>query len=377
MLNFQTFATLVQNFSAAAQSASTAALNFTVGSVFRALSEAAASVQLWLQYLILTVLQQSFLSSCTGAQVDAWLLNNFPMFGGRLPATYATGSVTFSRYTALSSALVLVGSQVRTADGTQTYAVVVDATNPLYVAGLNGYLIPAATSSATIAVQAVIAGTGANVAANTISLIVGAIAGVDTVNNAAAFTNAEPAESDTAVKLRFQNWQITRASATYAAVAYAVEGVQTGLTYSIAPNAIANGTYTPGSFTVTIDDGSGATPSGTVSSVATAVNLVRPIGSTAIVQAATALTATVAMTLTVATGYSTSAAQAAVGAAVAAYINSLAVGATLSYTRLAQVAYDAFTGITNISGLTLNAGTADLVPTASQVIHAGVITVNP
>lgn len=376
-MNFQTLIALVQSMAAAAQSAASTALDFTVGSVLRAILEAVAGVQLWLQYLVLTVLQQSFLSSCTGAQVDTWLLDNFPAFGGRLPAVTASGSVTFSRYTATSSALVLVGSQVRTADGTQTFAVVVDTTNPLYVVASNGYLIPALTYSATIAVQAITAGAGGNVAANTISQIVGSVPYIDTVNNAAAFTNGEAAESDAAVKLRFQNWQETRASGTYAAVAYAVESVQSGLTYTIAPNQIANGTYTPGSFTVTVDDGSGATPSSTITTVATAVSGVRPIGSTAIVQAATALTANTAMTLTLASGYSSSAAVAAVAAAITAYINALPVGATLPYSVLAKLAYDAFTGITNVTGITLNSATVDLVPTTSQVIRAGTITVNP
>lgn len=377
MLNFQTLATLVQNMAAAAQAASTTALNFTVGSVLRAIMEAVAGVQLWLQYLILTVLQQAFLSSCTGSQVDSWLTSNFPAFGGRLPATFATGSVTFARFTASSSALVLVGSLVRTADGTQSFSVVVDTTNALYVSASNGYLIPAGTSSAIIAVQAVNSGTQGNVAANTISLIVGAVPGIDTVNNGSALTNGEAAESDAAVKLRFQNWQETRASGTYAAVANAVQSVQSGLTYSIAPNAVPTGTYTPGSFTVTIDDGSGATPTGTVTTVSNAVALVRPIGSTAYVQAASELVATISVTLSVASGYSVASAQAAVAAAISAYVNALGVGVTMPYSVIAKLAYGAFTGITNVTSITLNGGTVDLVPTAFQVVHAGVITVNP
>lgn len=376
-LSLQTITSAVQNMAAAAQAAASQALDFTVGSTLRALLEAVAGVQSWLQYLVLTVLQQAFLSSCTGTQVDSWLANNFPAFGGRLQATYATGSVTFSRYTATSSALILVGSLVRTADGTQSFAVAVDTTNPIYVAASNGYLIPAGTASATIAVQAVTAGSGANVAANTISQIVGAVPGIDTVNNTSAFTNGVAAESDAAVKLRFQNWQNTRASGTYAAVANAVQTVQSNLTYSIAQNAAPNGTYTPGTFTVSIDDGSGATPSSTVTTVANAVALVRPIGSTAYVQAAAEVLANVVVTLTVASGYSVSSAQAAVNTAITSYINALGVGVTMPYSVIAKLSYDAFTGITNVSGITLNGGTADLVPTASQVIHAGTITVNP
>ncbi len=225
--------------------------------------------------------------------------------------------------------------------------------------------------------QAVNSGTQGNVAANTISLIVGAVPGIDTVNNGSALTNGEAAESDAAVKLRFQNWQETRASGTYAAVANAVQSVQSGLTYSIAPNAVPTGTYTPGSFTVTIDDGSGATPTGTVTTVSNAVALVRPIGSTAYVQAASELVATISVTLSVASGYSVASAQAAVAAAISAYVNALGVGVTMPYSVIAKLAYGAFTGITNVTSITLNGGTVDLVPTAFQVVHAGVITVNP
>ncbi len=377
VLSLQTIQTALQNMAAAAQAAASQALDFTVGSTLRALFEAVAGVQSWLQYLVLTVLQQAFLSSCTGTQVDAWLAGNFPMFGGRLLGAYATGSVTFSRFTATSSALIVPGALVRTADGTQSFTVETDTTNALWNAAQGGYLLPPGTSSATVPVEAVVIGTGANVAANTISQIVGAMPGIDTVNNASAFTNGEAQETDAAVKLRFQNWQQTRASGTYAAVAYAVESVQPGLTYSIVPNAVANGTYTPGSFTVTIDDGSGATPTTTVSTVANAVNGVRPIGSTAIVQAAQAALANISMSLTIQTGYSISAAQAAVSAAIAAYVNGLAVGTTLPYSILAKIAYDAYQGISNVSGITLNGGTQDLIPTPSQVVRAGSITVNP
>ncbi|HQU04794.1 MAG TPA: baseplate J/gp47 family protein [Acidocella sp.] len=377
MLNFQTLTTLVQNMAAAAQAAASTALDFTVGSVLRAIMEAVAGIQLWLQYLVLAVLQQAFLSSCSGTQVDTWFTNNFPMFGGRLLGTYATGSVTFSRFTATSSALVTVGALVRTADGTQSFAVVADTTNPLYVAASNGYLIPAGVASATIAVEAVTIGAGGNVAANTISQIVGSVPYVDTVNNTSAFTNGEAAESDAAVKLRFQNWQETRASGTYAAVEYAVQSVQTNLTYTITPNAVVGGAYTPGSFVVAIDDGSGATPTLTVTAVSNAVALVRPIGSTAYVVAATPLTATIAVTLVVASGYSTATAQAAVGTAITTYVDALGVGATMPYSVIAKLCYDAFAGISNVTGITLNGGTADLVPTTSQVVRAGVVTVNP
>ena len=56
-------------------------------------------------------------------------------------------------------------------------------------------------------------------------------------------------------------------------------------------------------------------------------------------------------------------------------IAGLPVGATLSYTRLAQLAYGASGSVTNLSGLLLNGGTADLVPALFGVVRAGTVTV--
>ena len=58
------------------------------------------------------------------------------------------------------------------------------------------------------------------------------------------------------------------------------------------------------------------------------------------------------------------------------YIAALPVGGTLSYTKLAQLAYDASSAVTNISGLLLNGGTADLVPPPFGAVRAGVVTVS-
>ncbi len=375
MLSLQTLVTLVQNMAAAAQSAASQALDFTVGSVWNALMQAVAGVQLWLQYLVLGVLQQSSLTLCTGTQVDAWLAQ-FPLFGGRLPGTYATGSVTFSRFTTVTSALISTGSFVRTADGTQTFTVTTDTTNTYWNAALSGYLIPVGTTSATVPVQAQTIGTAGNVGANTITLVVGSLPGIDTVNNAAAFTNGIAAETDAAVKARFQVWQANLAEGTYGAAQSAVEGVAANLTFTIQQNQNSAGAFTPGSYVVTIDDGSGATPSSTVTSVSNAVNAVRPIGSTAYVQAATAILANVSLTIAVESGYSVSAAQAAVNAALVAYIGALGVGARMPYSIISKLVYDAYAGVVNVTLITLNGATADLVPTQSQVVRAGSIAVN-
>jgi hypothetical protein len=82
------------------------------------------------------------------------------------------------------------------------------------------------------------------------------------------------------------------------------------------------------------------------------------------------------MTVQLAPGAVAQVAIAAVDAAIAAYIAGLPMGATLAFTRLAQLAYDANSAVVNISGLTLNGGTADLVPPQFGVIRAGTIAIS-
>jgi hypothetical protein len=67
---------------------------------------------------------------------------------------------------------------------------------------------------------------------------------------------------------------------------------------------------------------------------------------------------------------------AAVSEAINAYISSLPVGGALSYTKLAQMAYDSSEYITNISNLLLNGGTSDLLTSPFEVVRAGVIAIS-
>ena len=82
-LSLQTFTTLVQNMAAAVQSAATQLLDLTVGSVMRAVLEANASVALWMQWLILQVLQMTRAATSIGSDLDSWMAD---MSLARLPA---------------------------------------------------------------------------------------------------------------------------------------------------------------------------------------------------------------------------------------------------------------------------------------------------
>lgn len=375
-LQTQSFSTTVSNFAAAVQGNASALVNFTIGSVLRAIADATAGVAMWLQGLIITLLAVTRLSSSSGTDVDSWI-NDFGFT--RLPAVPASGIVTFARLTATNQAVIPVGTLVQSSDGTQQYIINADTTNPAYSATVivgGGFIIPAATTSINATATAISAGpsgvpdASGNVAANTITALLQAVPYVDTVNNAAAFTNGANPEADAAVRTRFVLWVNSLAEGTVAAVAAAILSVQQGLSYSILENTQYNLTTQQGYFTVVVDDGTGSPPSQTLINVSNAINAIRPLGSTFGVHAPVVVSVSVAMTITTLAGYVHGTVTAAVQTALQSYINTLGLGNSLYYTRLGQVAY----GVPGVSevlvGYTINGGTVDIAATALQTIKA-------
>jgi phage-related baseplate assembly protein len=152
--------------------------------------------------------------------------------------------------------------------------------------------------------------------------------------------------------------------------------VQQGLSYTLIENTQYNGTTQQGYFTVVVDNGTGSPPGQLLTNVANAVNAIRPLGSTFGVFAPVVVSATVVMTITTATGYVHATVAAAVQSALQTYINTLGLGNSLFYTRLAQVAYTV-PGVTEVLvGYTINGGSVDLTATALQTIRASTITVS-
>jgi len=372
-LSLQNFTTLVQNAAASVQASSSQLLDLTVGSALRAVLEANASLGLWMQWLIVQVMQVTRAATSVGTDLDTWLAD----FGvSRLPAVAATGMVTVGRYTALGSAVVPFGAVVRTQDGSQSFTVTTDPTVAGYDAALGGYVLPAGTYSINVPVEAETAGQSGNVLAGTITLLVSATPGLDTVVNQSPLSGGIDVESDAAVRTRFQSFLDTRSQATPLAVGYAVQGVQQGLTYLLQENINSAGNAQLGNFIVTVDDGSGDPSSALITAVNSAVDLVRPVGTTFTVQGPAVTTAAVSMTLGLPPSADRPSAVAAVTAAVTSYINALAVGAPLALTRLAQVAYDAWPPVNNVSNLMINGDSADLSVPASGVVKAGLVTVS-
>jgi uncharacterized phage protein gp47/JayE len=371
-LSLQNFTSLVQNSSAAVQGACSSLLDLTVGSVLRAILEANASIALWLQWLIVLLMQRQRLATSSDSDVDTWVAD----YGfSRLPSVAATGAVTFARFTATSSATLPVGATARTANGAQTYSVTADPLNA-YWDGVSNYVIPAGTTSITVPVLALTSGAVGNVVAGAINLLGSAVSGIDTCTNALALTNGQDAESDLDVKARFPQYIIGLREATPAAIGAAILGVQQSLAYGIAENMDEVGNYEPGHFVVTLDDGTGS-PSTTLKAlVYTAVDAVRPIGSTFSVQSPTVVTVNVSLVLTAAAGFVKANMIAPLATAITAYIEALPVGGGLSYTRLAQVIYDAIPGVSAITGYTLNGSAVDIAAGPSTVLKPGTVSIS-
>ena len=271
-LTVYSFQQIVSNVAAAVQASAAAALDFATGSVLRAIAESTAGVVLWLQAIVLQVLTLTRASTSVGPDLDSWCAD----YGfSRLAANAATGQVTFSRFTAAQQAVVPVGTGVQTTDGTQAFAVTLDATNSAYSAGLGGYVLPANTASVNVPVQAKTPGSGGNVQAATVTAITSPIQGVDTAANAAAFANGADAEPDPAYRARFVLYITSLSKGIKAAVGAAVLGVQQNLNYTITENQQYDGALDYGYFIVVVDDGTGHASTDLLNRVSLAVEAVR------------------------------------------------------------------------------------------------------
>ena len=373
-LSLQSFTTLVRNMSATAQASCASLTDVTAGSVTRALIEASASAALWVQYLVLQVMSMTRLATSAGLDVDSWV-NDFGLI--RLPGTAAVGAVTMTSLSPASlSAVIPVGASVRTADGSQTFSVTIDALNPAWSNSAYAYVRPAGTVSVDVPVQANVIGLAGNVQANTINLLGQTITGIDTCNNAAPFTTGVEAETDVALKARFVNYINTRARATLAAIGDAIESVQQNLTYAIEENVDPSGAARPGFFTAVVDDGTGAPPPALLAAVSAAIDAVRAVGTGFAVVGPQLLPVDVALALTMVNGADATIVANNVKAAIATFVDALSVGAVLPYSRIASLAYDADPSVANVSGVTVNGGTSDVGGLATEVVRLRSVSVS-
>jgi uncharacterized phage protein gp47/JayE len=371
-LNLKPFSQLIEDMGAALQSSASSLIDVSVGSVVRAIFEANASVVLWLQWLVVQVLQATRASTSNGPDLDSWMLD-FSLT--RLPAVPSTGIVTFSRFGASLPAAVPVGTIVKTADGSLGFSVAEDPNISIWQGNAAAYLLPTGVASADLPVVCSTSGLAGNVLAGTITVIAASLPGIDQVNNASPLSNGADAESDQAFRSRFQSYLATRSRATLLAVQNAIANVQQDLDVAIEENTAPDGTVRAGSFLVIVDDGTRYPSSGLLSIVASAVESVRPIGTTFAVVAPQVLTVNVTLTAVIALAAAASQSISSIQNYIAIYLDSLPIGRGASVTRVAQNAYLAGSGIENVAAIQLNGSSSDIIPPPRTVIKSGEILV--
>ncbi len=371
-LNIKDFTTLVRDQVTAIQGRAAGLVDFTIGSLLRAIAESNASVLQWLQQLIVTLLATTRASTSSDADLDSWMAD-FGFY--RLSASFATGSVTYSRFTPTVSALVPIGAIVGSTDGSQQYSVTIDATNAMYNAGLGGDMIPAGTASATVPVVASTAGAAGNALIGTVTVIVGSISGIDTVTNGAVFAGGVDQEEDSPFRARFVLWVQSLSKGTKAAIQYALSSMQQGVSYTLTENQDYSGNLLYGYFYAVVDDGSGAPSGAFLVSAGAAIESVRGLHH--------ALRG-----VWPSAGYRqrrhdhhhqfdchAQRSGCAGDDRHSGLYRQPDARSILPYTQLANIAYGVSPGITNVSGVLLNGGTADLGATNKQVIRPGTVAV--
>ena len=369
----RSFDAIVKMIAAGVQGRSKAVLDYSIGSTLRALAEGHAGVALWIQGLILKLLLTVRASTSSGADLDTWV-QDFGIF--RLGATPSTGSVNFVRFTgSASTPFVPVGATMETADATQQFIVVADSSNPLFSPVSNGYTMPSFVTSITVPVQSTASGQATNALAGTVTVLTTSITGIDQIINATSFQGGVDSETDAALRVRFQQFIASLSKATVAAITYAVNSLHFGVQCTVTENKNYDGSKRFGYFYVVVDDGSGTPSDALVTAAAAAVEQVRPLAVMYGVFKPVILQVPVSMTIVANTGFDRNVVIANVGEAVRTYINTMAVGQALSYTKLMQVAFEADAGVKTINSYSLNLGANDIVATNQQVIKTSVVSV--
>lgn len=367
------FVSLVRNQVAAIQSMANSAQDFAIGSILRAIVQSNSSVVLTLQSFILQVLTTIRASTCSGDDLDTWM-SDFGVY--RVAAVQATGYVTFSRFTFTRSALVPVGSTVETLDGSQQYTVIADPSNVNYDNAQGGYVIAAGVASIDIPVQANLAGTAANAQIGNINTLTSSIVGVDTVYNANGFVNGQDKETDDDLRARFVLYLSSLSKGTKSAIINAILSVKSDANYALIEGYDHAGNFKPGYFYVVVDDGTGAPSANFISRIIAAVDLVRAFTVTFNVFAPTLVYVDVSLTLTLDKDFDADSAKALVQNAISEYLQTNKLGIDALYYKIPQLAFDASPAVLNVSNVTLNGGTSDVVLTDAQLTQPGTITVN-
>lgn len=384
-LNTKTFTQLVQGQAAQIQARASVLVNFALGALFRAWTEAVAAVVLWLQSLILTVLMFSRASTSSGADLDSWIAD----FGGpfvvngevqfaRIPSVPSSGLVTFSRFTTGTQALIAVGAAVETQDGALRFAVVKDAENVAWSETDQAYVMSPGQDEVFVPVVNLLAvgdafGSRGNVLAGAINTIVSTLPGVDLVTNEDDFANGVDAETDEALRIRFRGFIQALADGTPTAIIYWVKSLGAKVSATIVEYQEIDGTPKAAYFYAVVDDGRDVVDPTFLATATAVIDAHRAAGVEFDAYLRTLVPVDVSFTITTALAADEDDAGALAVAAVRAYLNSLALGETMVFNRLFSVIYGASSLIIDVDDLQANGDDVSIVAAPVERIVAGTV----
>ncbi len=358
----RSFVEIVRDMCAAITTSTGRLVDVSIGSVLRAIIEANAAIVLWVQWLVLLMLQTTRAATSAGEDLDTWMAD-FSLI--RLPAVAASGIATFVRYSGTHGAFVPAGAGVKTHDGSVSFVVTEDISNSAWLAAQASYALPAGVLSIDLPIVAAAAGASGNVLANTVTILASPVPGIDTINNVAPTSGGTDPETDAALRIRFTNFFAARSRGTLDAIGYAISQVGSGLTYVIQENADAAGNFRPGNMVVVVNDGSGTISNTLMNSLASTIASVRPVGTSLSIQPPQIIQVQVSLSVEVPSEMSVATTEALLRSAIRLYVDSVAIGGTLSLTRVSQAVYLAEAQIINVNNVLLNGEGTDLFAPAT------------
>ena len=170
--------------------------------------------------------------------------------------------------------------------------------------------------------------------------------------------------------MSFVDYINSLSKATLAAILAAISSVQTNLQVNAIENKNPYGADQLGAFTIVIDNGTGSPPSELITAVYNAVYAVRAFSIQPYVVAVSTTSATIALNIKVASGYTAGSVEASVKSAIAGTVNVLPIGGTL-YISAVEAAALTVDGVVSVepANTTINSVQADAACTQYQAIR--------
>lgn len=272
----------------------------------------------------------------------------------RKPSVVATGTVTFA---GVDGVVIPIGTRIRTDENDAVY----------FVTTAEGIIVGGVV---TVNATAEVGGTNGNVPSNSITVVLGDLAGSLTVTNANNFIGGVDTETNQSLLDRYYE-KVQRPATSGNVYQYEQWAKEVAGVGDVKVYPIWNG---PGTVKLVLLDDDKTSPDATViTATVTYVESVRPIGADVTIVGATELPINVTATLTLANGATVADVQASFTSGLRTYLQSVAfTGELIRYTRIANVLLD-LPPIIDYANLLVNGATANIEPTDEQVGVVGAV----